>query len=284
MPSYRFCRPDDVPLLVEATNVCYDVHFPGNEPLTYEAFRSEMKELDVWPSSSMVALSGEDPIAVLIGAKREDETLVLRIGVDRDHQRQGHALHLLTSLGQKLAVLGPPRLVAEVPLDLEGVPELFEAASFAVETPLTDYELQKAEGVAPVPDELVTPVTFDDLVANDVLAFPDGVAWERSPRTLASRSGGLEGAAIATPVGIDAYLLYRQRAGGRGVDVVAANCRDASQAEIYLGLLFRWLVGRAQGVGLPRLSPGEVPAALLEKLGFEAVRRYARFVATAKRA
>jgi len=288
MPSYRFCRPDDVPLLVEATNVCYDVHFPGAAPLTYEGFRAEMKELDVWPSSSMIAMSGEDPIAVLIGTKREDEVLVLRIGVDPEHQRQGHALHLLTSLGQKLAVLGPPRLVAEVPLDLEGVPELFRSAGFSPEKTLTDYERGGAASFDPVPDELVIPVSFDDLDASDALAVPDGVAWERSRRALGGRAGVLEGAAIATPVGIDAYLLYRQRGDGSGIDVLSAACHDAGQAEVYLGLLLRWLIGHriddSRKIRLPRLSRGEVPEALLGELGFEAARRYERYAATATRA
>lgn len=287
MPSYRFCRPDDVPLLVEAVNVCYDVHFPGTEPLTYEGFRAEMKELDVWPSNSMVALSGEDPVAVLIGTKREDEVLVLRIGVDREHQRQGHALHLLTSLSQKLAVLGPPRLVAEVPLDLEGVPELFRAAGFSPETTLTDYELRGDVVLDSVPDELVIPVSFDDLDASDALAVPDGVAWERSRRALEGRAGVLEGVAIATPVGIDAYLLIRTRGDG-GVDVLSASCREASQAAVYLGLLVRWLIGHridhSRRVRFPRLCCGEVPDALLGDLGFEAVRRYERYAATATRA
>ncbi len=284
MPSYRFCRPDDIPLLVAATNVCYDVHFPGAEPLTYEGFRTEMKELDVWPSSSMVALSGEDPIAVLIGTKRENEILVLRIGVDRENQRQGHALHLLTSLSQKLAVLGPPRLVAEVPLDLEGVPELFRAAGFSPEKVFTDYERQGTGDLEPVPDELVIPVSLDDLRASDALAADDGVAWERSRRALEARSHVLVGAAIATPMGIDAHLLYRTSDEAKTADVLAAACRDADQAEVYLSLLLRWLIGRCAKTRLPRLSGGEVPEAVLASLGFEAVRRYERYAATATRA
>ena len=63
----------------------------------------------------MVAFSGSDPIGVLIGAKRPSGTLVHKIAVHPDHRRQGHGRHLLTSLGSKLAILGPPRMVAEVP-------------------------------------------------------------------------------------------------------------------------------------------------------------------------
>ena len=64
--------------------------------------------------------------------------------------------------------------------------------------------------------------------------------------------------------------------------VVATECRAAARAEVYLGLLLRHLIGRGAGtVRLPRLAPGEVPETLLASLGFEADRRYERYVATA---
>ncbi len=126
MPSYRFCRPDDIPFLVRAVNECWAPHFPGTPPLTVEGFRREMKELDLWPSSSMVAADDETPVAVLTGTKREEETLISRIGVRPGETRKGHGGHLVTSLSQKLAVLGPPRLVAEVPGDLPDALRFFE--------------------------------------------------------------------------------------------------------------------------------------------------------------
>ncbi|MEE8586660.1 MAG: GNAT family N-acetyltransferase, partial [Acidobacteriota bacterium] len=110
MPSYRFCRPDDMPRLVQAINECYNAHFPGNPPLTLDNFQREVRELNVWPSNCMIAWRGEEPIAVSIATKREREVLVQRVGVRPGHQRQGHGLHLVTSLSQKLAVLGPSRL------------------------------------------------------------------------------------------------------------------------------------------------------------------------------
>ena len=116
MPAYRFCRPDDVPDLVDALCACAQ----DEAAMTLDRFRWEMKVLDVWPSSCMVAREDGRPIGVLIGAKRESATRIHRLVVHPEHRRQGHASHLLTSLSQKLAVLGPPRLVAEVPTDAEG--------------------------------------------------------------------------------------------------------------------------------------------------------------------
>ena len=87
----------------------------------------------------MVAFSGSDPIGVLIGAKRPSGTLVHRIAVHPDHRRQGHGRHLLTSLGSKLAILGPPRIVAEVPEAFAAGRALFSACGYVEEAVLTDY-------------------------------------------------------------------------------------------------------------------------------------------------
>ena len=163
------------------------------------------------------------------------------------------------------------------------MPELFQAAGFTPETTFTDYERRGSAGVEPVVDELVIPVSVDDLVASDALADTGDVSWERGRQVLESRAGVLEGAAIATPVAIDAYLLYRRAPGG-GIDVLAASCREVASAEVYLALLLRWLIGRSDVVRLPRLAAGEVPQAVLAALSFEAVRRHARYAATARRA
>ena len=120
--SYRFCRSDDIALLVDALNRCWAPHFPDEPPMTPAAFKRSIRDLQVWCSSCMVAFSGSDPIGVLIGAKRPSGTLIHRIAVHPDHRRQGHGRHLLDSLGSKLAILGPPRIVAEVPETLASAP------------------------------------------------------------------------------------------------------------------------------------------------------------------
>ena len=123
--SYRFCRTDDVSLLVDALNRCWSPYFPDEPAMTPATFKRSIRDLQVWCSSCMVAFSGSDPIAVLIGAKRPSGTLIHKIAVHPDHRRQGHGRHLLTSLSSKLAILGPPRMVAEVPETLAPTCELF---------------------------------------------------------------------------------------------------------------------------------------------------------------
>ena len=99
----------------------------------------------------MVAFSGSDPIGVLIGAKRPSGTLVHKIAVHPDHRRQGHGRHLLDSLGSKLAILGPPRMIAEVPETLAPACGLFSASGYVREALLTDYVLQYEENVVREP-------------------------------------------------------------------------------------------------------------------------------------
>ena len=101
--------------------------------MTPAAFKRSIRDLQVWCSSCMVAFSGSDPIGVLIGAKRPSGTFVHKIAVHPDHRRQGHGRHLLTSLGSKLAILGPPRMIAEVPETLTSGCELFSASGYVQE-------------------------------------------------------------------------------------------------------------------------------------------------------
>jgi len=193
MPSYRFCRPDDIPFLVRAVNACFDVHFPDRPPLTVDGFRREMKHLDLWPSSCLIAAEGDDPVAVLTGTKRDDETLVSRIGVRPGLERDGHGGHLLTSLGQKLAVLGPPRLAVEVPASRPGALAFFRALGWRDDGVYVDLEGDLEQGgpegggtdgrgetrktpVEPPPEGLVGTVTVAELDAAGVLAPGAGTA------------------------------------------------------------------------------------------------------------
>src|SRR6476660_3649227 len=143
MSAYRFCRTDDIGLLVDALNRCWLPYFPDEPPMTAAAFKRSIRDLQVWCSSCMVAFSGPDPIGVLIGAKRPSGTLVRKIAIHPDHRRQGHGRHLLTSLSSKLAILGPPRIIAEVPESLAAGSALFSAAGYVQEAFLTDYVLER---------------------------------------------------------------------------------------------------------------------------------------------
>jgi hypothetical protein len=53
--SYRFCRTDDIGLLVDALNRCWLPYFPDEGPITPAVFKRSIRDLQVWCSSCMVA-------------------------------------------------------------------------------------------------------------------------------------------------------------------------------------------------------------------------------------
>src|SRR5262245_26036936 len=175
------------------------------------AFKRSIRDVQVWCSSCMVAFAGGDPIGVLIGAKRPSGTLIHKIAVHPDHLRQGHGRHMLTSMSSKLAILGPPRIFAEVPEGLAPARALFSACGYAEEAVLTDYVLgaEVAHERAPSgPSRIIIPVTMDDLAANGLLAEPlPPACWERSVETLVARKDHIDGLAVATDERLEAYLI-----------------------------------------------------------------------------
>jgi GNAT superfamily N-acetyltransferase len=261
--SYRFCRTDDVSLLVDALNRCWSPYFPDEPAMTPATFKRSIRDLQVWCSSCMVAFAGADPIAVLIGAKRSSATLIHKIAVHPDHRRQGHGRHLLTSLSSKLAILGPPRLVVELPEIFDAAGALFRACGYVEEARLTDYVLEVDE--TPVqPAGVVIPFTIDDLAANDLLGdrHPP-TCWERSVETLAARKDEIGGIAVASDESIEAVVLYLN-------DGEILSMRSFVEDG---GARLRQLLSqlRAQGMStlrLPKVHPAEHSQELLERLGF----------------
>ena len=260
MTAYRFCRSDDIALLSDALNRCWLPYFPDEPPMTPATFKRSIRDRQVWSSSCMVAFSGSDPIGVLIGAKRPSGTLIHKIAVHPDHRRQGHGRHLLTSLSSKLAILGPPRIVAEVPETLSAACELFSACGFAQEALLTDYVFrptahtprrggpgQREGGDAPevagmsreAPRALaddhdgrfVIPVTVDDLAANGLLGEAEPQrCWTRSVETLTAMKDDLAGLAVASDERIEAYLLYYMTPGAGPPTFAEAGPEGSAEA------------------------------------------------------
>ena len=281
MSAYRFCRTDDVALLVDALNRCWSPYFPGEPPVTPAAFKRSIRDLQVWCSSCMVAFSGSDPIGVLIGAKRLTGTLVHKISVHPDHRRQGHGRHLLESLGSKLAILGPPRMIAEVPETFAATCGLFSASGYVQEALLTDYVLQREENDA---RELgfVIPVTVDDLAANGLLGEADPeVCWERSVETLTARKDEITGLAVASDERIEAYLLYAER-GAEGTEIMSLRSFIEDGGARLRQLLSQL---RARGMGsvrFPKVHPAEISTEVLETLGFRPAGRHLLYSARAR--
>jgi GNAT superfamily N-acetyltransferase len=314
MPAYRFCRSDDVALLTDALNACYVVHFPDQDPLSTGDFMREIRELNAWSSSCMVASVDGDPIAVVTGAKRERETLIHRIGVHPDYLRRGHAQHLLESLSQKLAVLGPPRMLAELPEDLPAVRSLFEAVGYQAEQRFADFTLAKPLA-APAATGAVSPASLDDLLRYQALDPSVSRSWERALETLQNRKDQIRGLAIASDTRVEACVLFRDlpeygrreivglgggkpkarsesQASGVGDKPQARSEPQASgvggnlqrgdadgDAWILLEIVLRVACQAGSlAVTIPRISSEEISWDRLESMGFHRQRTYTRYV------
>ena len=232
----------------------------------------------------MVAFAGSDPIAVLIGAKRPSGTLIHKIAVHPDHCRQGHGRHLLTSLSSKLAILGPPRMVAEVPETLAATCALFGASGYVQEALLTDYVLDRptlSEHGKSAREGFVIPVTVDDLAANDVLGEADQPAcWERSVETLTARKDEITGLAVASDERIEAYLLYAEH----GTEILSMRSFIEDGGARLKQLLSQLRARGMMTFRFPKVHPAEISKELLETLGFRPVGGHLVFATKARSA
>jgi GNAT superfamily N-acetyltransferase len=301
MAAYRFCRTDDIGLLTDALNRCWSPYFPDEPATTPATFKQSIRDRQVWCSSCMVAFAGAEPIGVLIGAKRASGTLIHKIAVHPDHRRQEHGRHLLTSLGSKLAILGPPRIVAEVPESLGAARALFSASGFVEEASLIDYVLPDGSGplserAVPTPNQFMIPVTVDDLVANGVLGASDGqTCWTRSVETLTARKDRIAGLAIASDERIEAYVLHETPGDSERGDTASA-ATDGADMEIValrscvdddggrLSQLLTALRHRRPGTTLrfSKVHPAEFSPGFVETLGFRPGARHLLFAAAAR--
>ena len=285
MSAYRFCRTDDIGLLVDALNRCWAPYYPDEPPVTPAAFKRSIRDLQVWCSSCMVALSGSDPIGVLIGAKRLSSTLVHKVAVHPDHRRQGHGRHLLTSLGSKLAILGPPRIVAEVPETLVPARELFAASGYVEEARLTDHMLvREANDVGEAAGMFVIPVTIDDLAANGLLGEDHlQVCWERSVETLTARKDDIAGLAVASDERIEGYVLYVTR-GMEETEIVSLRSFIDDGGARLKQLLSRLRARGTQTFRFPKVHPAEISKEWVKTLGFSPAGEHLLYAARAQSA
>ncbi len=238
----------------------------------------------------MVASSGSDPIGVMIGAKRTSGTLVHKIAVHPDHCRQGYGRHLLASLSSKLAILGPPRMIAEVPETLAATCGLFSASGYVQEALLTDYVLERPalseRGNAARVEGFVIPVTVDDLAANGLLGEADPqVCWQRSVETLTARKDDIAGLAVASDERIEAYLLYVEPVEGTevaGTEIVSLRSFIEDGGARLKQLLSQLRAQGTRTLRFPKVHPAEISTELLEMLGFRPAGAHRLYAARAR--
>ncbi len=283
MTAYRFCRSDDVPLIVDAYERCNVGYGARPWKLTVDHMKRLGREMNLWTSSCMVALEGSDPIGVLIAAKREPiASLVLHLAVHPDHRRRGHARHMMTSLSQKMAILEPTLMLVELPEDDALGRRFFEACGFTERDVLTDYSCagEVPSGVPGV--ELVAGVAVSELVSQeDFEAVPElDRCWQRSSLSIRNLRDRPQGLAIATDQDVEAWLLHRSDGDAEAPLPFLASPAAGTPLEVLaLGgkmpvpALVRPLLAVASSragrpLHLPRVHPSEAPAGRLEEVGF----------------
>ncbi len=181
MSSYRFCRTDDIALLVDALNRCWAPYAPGEPPMTPEAFKRSIRDLQVWCSSCMVAFSGV----------RSDRRPDRREAPVRDAHPHDRRPSRPSAAGPRPSSAHVARLEARDPRPAaprrrgarrRSIPacELFRTSGYVEEAPLTDciWDGRRRRGRATASSDgvgggrFVIPVTVDDLAANDLLEQP----------------------------------------------------------------------------------------------------------------
>ena len=281
MVSYRFCRPDDLPLLAEAINGCYNVHFPENRHMDLEGIKKEAKELNLWASSCMAAMEGSSPVAVLIGAKRAHGTLISRIGAKPGYLRQGHASHMVRSLSAKLAIIGPPQLAVELPQRRSDLCEFFEKLGFRTCQSLVDYRriggLPRLAAAA-----ALEPLTLEEALGFDQLWLPEPHAWLRARETLLNRKQSLSCLAVVSAETVEAALIYEMNPEEGRITLHRFGGAHRERGPLFLELLLRGLPCDENTVlEAQKMEEAELPGSLFSKWGFTVRERFVRLEATA---
>ena len=276
-------------LLAEACERCRGPEDEGEPRLDRDGVRALVREIDLWCSSCLVALEGSAPVGVLLGAKRVESTLVHALRVHPEHRRRGHGRHLLVSLGQKLAILGPPKLVAEVPAARTAARTLFASCGWREAGTQVDWLRPARTAAAPEPTPpaaAIGPIGIDEARGSALLEGGTG-SWRRDPAGLGKEGDRAVGVGFSSPDRLEALLFYRPaRIPGGAWELLLARRAASELGRTALRLLFAELDRRAEGAALrfERVAPEEVDSALLGELGFAPGAEHVRYAAEAKAA
>ncbi len=291
MTAYRFCRTDDRALLVAAFESCRGPEDEAEPPLDNEGFKRLVRDLDLWCSSCMVAFEGKDAVGVLLGAKRATTTLVYGLRVHPEHRRRGHARHLLTSLSSKLAILGPPGLLAEVPAERRGgAGAVFEACGWKLVGTFRDW-LRPAvrdggSAISAGVREALGPVSLDDLLASGLVGNHLR-CWHRDLPALTKPGRALEGLAFHSQERIEAWALYERGAvPGEPWQIFLTGLAHGPLGRLGFSTVMDELAGLAgdSALVLARAALDEIEPELLGEVGFDPGDAYLLYTSEAQAA
>lgn len=258
---YRFCRPEDIPLIVRAVNACYDSHFPQSPPLTEAQFRTEMSLISLWPSNTMVVLEDNQPAGVIVGTKRPYGCWIAKLGVRPEYQRQGVGRYIVEALVRKLSIIGPRVICVDVPIDNAGANAFFQALGFEV---WAHYQSFIGHPAVRLPEDLrhVHPVKPDVALSRYEAFHTVPPCWERDAHTLQLYAGRLTGYAYWEGETLRGYILLYQHA---IMDLAIAPQADALR--VGTALLQRAAADLQEALHLDKVATDDPIREVLEHAG-----------------
>ncbi len=261
MPSYRFCRPDDLTMIVRAINDCYRMHYPDEPAMTAERFKEHMTLFDVRPGNCMVALERQQPVGVVVSTKRDYGVWIQALGCQPAFQRRGIATQLVEALIRKIAIQRAPLVTVDVPTTNTPALRFFEAVNFTVRGRYVSYQGLLTD----MPD---LPGNVEAGPASDLLAYYPQLhtapaCWERNAESLAAYGALPQGYAYYAQGTIQGYLIHWDNT---ILDLAVAPQADAEQ--VSAALLGRMHTAGCAHATLAKVPESDLIGSVLARLGF----------------
>ena len=267
MPSYRFCRPDDLALIVRAINQCCRIHEIGMPEMTEERLKEHMTLFAVRPGNCMVALERQQPVAAIISTRREAGAWIQTLGCQPAFQRRGIASQLVEALVRKIAIQRTEDITVDVPEDNDAALHFFQAVGFEARGGLVTLEGEPAG--AGDPSGAVVQVPAAELLDSYEAFHAVPACWERSADSLAGYGELIQGYACRENGAMQGYLLHQ---GSTILDLACAPETDAARVcAVLLGRLRAAGVSRAT---FPKLNAADPLLDVLQQRGLEPARSY----------
>lgn len=261
MPLYRFCRPEDIPMIVQALNACYEVHFPRRPDMTVAQFREEMGLISLWPSNTMVVLEDKDPIAVIVGTKRPYGCWIAKLGVRSDHQRLGIGRYIVEALIRKLSIIGPRVLSVDVAVNNGIAAAFFKNLGFEMWGQYWSFAGHPQ--TSPSEDLRLVHAVKPDVALSRYESFhlaPQ--CWERDAYTLRLYAGRLSGYAFWEEDNIHGYLLRYHH-----IIMDLALDPHADPMRVGTALLQRAAIDVPEGLRIDKVAAQDPVRSVLERTG-----------------
>ena len=267
MPSYRFCRPDDLELIVRAINQCCRIHETDTPEMTEERLKAHMTLFAVRPGNCMVALERQQPVAAIISTRREACAWIQTLGCQPAFQRRGIASQLVEALVRKIAIQRTADITVDVPEDNDAALQFFQAVDLEERGRLVTLE-GEPDSPGDLPGEVVQAPAAELLNAYEAFhAFP--ACWERSADSLAGYGELLQGYAYRENGAMQGYLLHQ---GATILDLACAPDADAGRVSaILLGHLH---ADGTSPVSLPKVNVADPLFDILQQQGLKPARSY----------